>query len=160
MPITKDCLVTIEFELRSSDGELLHTEEEPLMYLHGGYGQLFEKVEAALEGRSVGDDVSIALSPAEAFGEYDGSLLIEESLHELPDDLAVGMEIDGYLETHPDDVIIYTVKEIRGDEAVLDGNHPLAGRDIVFNATVRDVEPLEEEAVREILEHEHEHHHH
>ena len=158
MPITKDCLVTLEYELFSTGGERLNDDEEPLMYLHGGYGQIFAKVEAALEGKTVGDDIHLALSPDEAFGVYDGSLVVEEALSELPDGLEVGMEIEGHLESDPDDVIVYTVKEIRGDEAVLDGNHPLAGQSLVFDATVVEVQPLEEEAVREILEHEHHHH--
>jgi FKBP-type peptidyl-prolyl cis-trans isomerase SlyD len=159
MPITKNSLVTLEYRLTSTEGELLNPEEELLTYLHGGYGQIFEKVEDALEGKKVGDNVHIELAPAEAFGDYDGSLVLEESLHELPDDLAVGMEIDGYLEENPEDVIIYTVKEIRGEEAVLDGNHPLAGQSLVFDATVQEIQPLEEDAVREILEHHHHYHH-
>jgi FKBP-type peptidyl-prolyl cis-trans isomerase SlyD len=156
MPITKNSLVTLDYRLSNVAGEPLHTEEE-LMYLHGGYGQIFEKVEAALEGRSTGDTVHIELSPDEAFGEYDGTLLIEEALSELPEDLAVGMEIDGYLEEDPDEIIIYTVKEIRGDEAVLDGNHPLAGQTIVFDADIRDVKLLDEAAAHAILEHQHHH---
>jgi len=159
MQIAKNTLVTLTYELFTSDGALLNPDDEPLMYLHGGYGQIFEKVEAELEGKKVGDDIYVALTPAEAFGEYDGSLVVEEALSELPEELEVGMEIEGHLESDPDDIIIYTVKEIRGDEAVLDGNHPLAGRSLVFDATVADVQPLDDAAVREILEHEHHHHH-
>jgi len=159
MSITKNTLVTLDYRLTSPEGEELYAEKD-LMYLHGGFEQIFEKVEAALEGRNVGDKVSVALSPADAFGNYDGALLIEESLSELPEDLEVGMEIDGYDEANPDDVIIYTVKEIRGDEAVLDGNHPLAGRSIVFEAEVTETQALDEAAVQEILEHQHHHRHH
>jgi len=158
MAITKNSLVTLDYRLTSPEGELLYAEDD-LMYLHGGYEQIFEKVEAALEGKAVGDTVSVPLSPAEAFGEYDGALVVEESLSELPDDLAVGMEIDGYSEEDPDEVTVYTVREIRDSEAVLDGNHPLAGQHVVFEATVTEVEALSDEAVREILEHEHHHHH-
>ncbi|WP_345984571.1 peptidylprolyl isomerase [Sulfurimonas sp. HSL-1656] len=158
MQITKNSLVTLNYELSTSDGELLNPDDSELMYLHGGYGQIFAKLETELEGKRTGDDIHVTLSPAEAFGEYDGSLLVEEALSELPDDLEAGMEIEGHLESHPEDVIIYTVKEIRGDEAVLDGNHPLAGRSLVFDGTVTAVEPLDDAAVHEILEHEHHHH--
>lgn len=158
MPIAKNTLVTIDYRLSSPSGEPLYEEEE-LMYLHGGHGQIFDKVEAALDGKEAGERVRVELAPDDAFGEYDGSLLIEESLHELPDDLAVGMEIEGYNEAHPDEVTIYTVKEIRGDEAVLDGNHPLAGMHIVFEADVRETQDLDEAAAAELLHH-HEHGHH
>ncbi|UFS61588.1 FKBP-type peptidyl-prolyl cis-trans isomerase [Sulfurimonas sp. HSL-3221] len=158
MQITKNTLVTLNYELTTADGTLLNPDDTELMYLHGGYGQIFPKLEEALEGKQVGDDVYVVLSPAESFGEYDGSLLVEEALSELPDDLEVGMEIEGHLESNPDDIIIYTVKEIRGDEAVLDGNHPLAGSSLVFDGTVKEIQPLDEAAVRELLEHEHHHH--
>ena len=157
MAITKNSLVTLNFRLVSPEGEPLYSEDD-LMYLHGGYAQIFDRVEAALEGKSVGDTVSVPLSPAEAFGEYDGALVVEEALSELPDDLTVGMEIDGYSEENPDEVTVYTVREIRGDEAILDGNHPLAGQPIVFEAEVTEIEALGDEAVREILEHDHHHH--
>lgn len=157
MTITKDKLVSLDYRLTDSEGNLLNPDEKELIYLHGGYGQVFQKVEEALEGKKVGDSVRVPLSPAEAFGEYDEELVIEESLSELPEELAVGMEIDGYMEESPDDVIIYTVTEIRGDRAVLDGNHPLAGKSLVFEGTVEEIQEISEEAVREILEH---HHHH
>jgi len=115
MPITKNSLVTLDYRLSSPEGETLHEEKE-LMYVHGGYDQIFAKVEAALKGKEVGDTIRVTLSPDEAFGEYDGSLVIEEALSELPEELEVGMEIDGYSEEYPDDVMIYTVKEIRGDK--------------------------------------------
>lgn len=159
MPITKNTLVSLEYTLSDSEGIRLNPDNEPLIYLHGGYGLVFAKVEEALEGKGTGDSVRVELSPAEAFGEFDGELVVEEALSELPEDLAVGMEIDGYIEESPEDVIIYTVKEIRGDTAVLDGNHPLAGRSLVFEGTVRETQELDEEAVREILEHQHHHHH-
>jgi FKBP-type peptidyl-prolyl cis-trans isomerase SlyD len=157
MPITKNSLVTIDYHLTSPEGEELYNEED-LMYLHGGYGQIFDKVEAELEGKEIGDTVSVTLKPEEAFGDYDGSLVVEESLHELPEDITVGMELDGHSETDPDDVIIYTVKEIRGDEAVLDGNHPLAGQTIVFEAHIKEVGQLDDAAAQELLHHQQHHH--
>ena len=158
MTITKNTLVTLEYTLGTSDGQMLDTHEE-LIYLHGGYGQLFEKVELELAGKSVGDRIRIDLSPEEAFGPYDGSLLVEESLHELPLGLEAGMEIEGHDEDKPDDVTIYTVKEIRGEEAVLDGNHPLAGIALVFEAAVTDLELLPDEGIAAYLDHEASHAH-
>lgn len=158
MPVEKNCLVTIDYRLSTPEGEPLYSEEG-LMYLHGGYEQIFKKVELALEGKNVGDTVRVTLPPEEAFGAYDGALVIEESLHELPEEIEVGMEIEGQSETDPDDVTIYTVKEIRGEEAVLDGNHPLAGMTIVFEAEIKALEALDEEGAQAVLAHQHEHVH-
>ena len=67
------------------------------------------------------------------------SLVITEALSELPVEVSVGMELDGYVEEDSDDVIIYTVSEIEGDHATLDGNHPLSGMDLIFEGTVLDI---------------------
>jgi FKBP-type peptidyl-prolyl cis-trans isomerase SlyD len=159
MAITKNSLVTLDYRLTAPGGDELYAEKD-LMYLHGGYEQIFEKVEAALEGKAAGDTVSVALSPEDAFGAYDDTLLVEAPLEELPEDLEVGMEIDGYSEEDPDDVTVYTVREIRDGDAVLDGNHPLAGQSVVFEAEVTEVQALDDAAVREILAHSQHHHHH
>ena len=159
MTITKNTLVSLDCTLTDSDGKLLNPGEPELIYLHGGYGQLFAKVEAALEGKAVGERVSVALEPEDAFGAHDEALVVEEALSELPEDIFVGMEIDGYLEEQPDDVIIYTVTEIHEEYARLDANHPYAGKHLRFEAEVRELQPLGDDAVREILEHQHHHHH-
>lgn len=154
MTVTNNTLVTLKYRLSTPKGETIETEEE-LLYLHGDHGQIFDKVEKVLDGKSVGDTVRVELSAEDAFGEYDGSLVIEEALSELPEDLEVGMEIDGYYESDPEEVIVYTVREIREHEAVLDGNHPLAGQPLLFEATVAAIQPMDEAAVAAILNHDH-----
>ncbi len=157
MTITKNCIVTIDYHINDSQGNLLHEEAEPLIYLQGDYAQIFKAVEDALEGKSIGSIFKIALSSEQAFGAYDPELLITENLSELPEDLTVGMEIDGYMEDDCDDVIIYTVKEIQGKKATLDGNHPLAGMDLVFEGTVLDIHEASKEEIKEILTYQHNH---
>jgi FKBP-type peptidyl-prolyl cis-trans isomerase SlyD len=158
MGITKNTLVKLDYTMTDSEGNSLNPDNE-LIYLQGGYGFVFAKVEEALEGKTVGDTVRVELTPAEAFGEFDEGLVVEEPLSDLPEDIAVGMEIDGYFDENPDDVVIYTVTQIRGESAVLDANHPLAGKALVFEGTVEEVQELDDAAVKEILEHK-EHHHH
>lgn len=157
MTISKNCIVTIDYHINDSKGNLLHEEAEPLIYLQGDYGQIFKAVEDALEGKKIGEGFKIALSSHDAFGEYDSELLITENLSELPDGLTLGMEIDGYMEDDSDDVIIYTVKEIKGKQATLDGNHPLAGMDLIFEGTVLDIHEASKEEIKEILEYQHQH---
>jgi FKBP-type peptidyl-prolyl cis-trans isomerase SlyD len=157
MAITKNCIVTIDYHINGTEGNLLHEEAEPLIYLQGDYGQIFKAVEDALEGKSIGDTFTVALSSDQAFGEYDPELVITEELSELPEELTVGMEIDGYMEDDCDDIIIYTVKEITGKKATLDGNHPLAGMDLVFEGTVLDIHEASKEEIKEILTYQHTH---
>ena len=157
MTITKNCIVTLDYHINDTEGNLLHEEEESLVYLHGNYGHIFPTVEKALEGKSIGEPFSVTLSADKAFGEYDPLLVITEALSELPVEVSVGMELDGYFDEDSDDVTIYTVTEINGKEATLDGNHPLAGMDLVFEGTVLDIHEATPEEIKEVLEF---HHHH
>lgn len=157
MTITKDCIVTIDYHINDTEGNLLHEEEEALVYLHGNYGHIFPSVEKELEGKSIGETFKIELSADKAFGIYDPSLVISEALSELPLEVSVGMELDGYFEEDSDDVIIYTVSEIEGDHATLDGNHPLAGMDLIFEGTVLDIHEATPEEIKEVQEFHHTH---
>ena len=75
MLIAKDSAVTIHFQLANTQGKVLEKSEQPLAYLHGGYGNIFPKVEEALLGQEAGYRVTLDLSVADAFGERDESLL-------------------------------------------------------------------------------------
>ncbi len=157
MKITKDCIVTVDYHINDAQGELLHEEEEPIIYLHGNYGHIFQTIEEVLEGKSIGDTFTIGLKAHEAFGEYDPELVLTEKVSELPEGLTIGMEIEGYIDGDEDDVIIYTVSAIEGKKATLDGNHPLAGRDLVFEGTIVDIHHANAQEIQEILTYHHEH---
>jgi FKBP-type peptidyl-prolyl cis-trans isomerase SlyD len=111
-----------------------------LSYVHGGYGQLFDKLERALEGRQAGDALAIQLEPEEAFGEYDAELVRLEKAERYGEGLAVGMEIE-------EDRRIYRVTDVAAGSVVLDGNHPLAGIALRFSVVVLAVRPATQEEV-------------
>lgn len=152
MTITKDCIVTLDYHINDTEGNLLHEAEESLVYLHGDYGHIFPTVEKALEGKTIGESFKTTLTADKAFGEYDPSLVVTEALSNLPAEVTVGMELDGYFDEDSDDVAIYTVTEIDGDRATLDGNHPLAGMDLIFEGTVLDIHEATPEEIKEVLE--------
>jgi FKBP-type peptidyl-prolyl cis-trans isomerase SlyD len=137
--IGKDTIVTLSYEVTDTDGTVFDAGEESLIYLHGGYGDVFEAIEHALEGKSVGDTVMVKLQPAQAYGEYDADLVLIESVDVLPQPLKIGMQIEGEPEGAPDEAIFYRVTDIAEGKAVLDGNHPLAGMALVFTGTITAV---------------------
>ena len=69
MNITKDTAVTLKYTLTDAKGK--PRGSDTTAYLHGGYENLFAKVEAALEGQTVGFSVTVDLSVEEAFGPRD-----------------------------------------------------------------------------------------
>ncbi len=149
--ITKNTLVSISLKLEDEQGSLVDESDE-LMYLHGGYNQIFKKLEDELEGKTIGDTFDIVLTPSEAFGEYNESLVVKESLQDLPEDLAVGMELEG-----EDEEIAWVVENIEGEYAVLNANHELAGITLRATGEVLELEHLSDAGVEEILNMEHHH---
>ncbi|NJD91425.1 MAG: peptidylprolyl isomerase [Geobacter sp.] len=138
--ILKNNVVTLEYAAADTDGNLIDTGKEPLIYLHGGYDGIFLPVETALEGKSVGDDVTVKLQPADAFGEYDPELVNIVPLADLPQPLSVGMQIEGSTEDGDETVTFFsTVTDIADGVAVLDANHPLAGQALIVHCTVKNI---------------------
>jgi FKBP-type peptidyl-prolyl cis-trans isomerase SlyD len=149
--IKKNTLVSMVIKLEDEEGNIMDESEE-LMYLHGGYNQIFQKLEEELEGKEVGDTFHVTLAPADAFGEYDESLVLKELLEDLPEDIAVGMELDG-----EEEGVIYVVESIDKESAILNANHELAGVTMIASGEILETEDLSLEAVEEILKAEHQH---
>ena len=159
MQITMNTVVSMTYELRNSEGEILESSTDPVSYLHGGYDNIFPRVEEELHGKSVGDTVEITLEPSDAFGDYDEELVQMEPASAFPSkDLKVGMQFEGEDETG--EVILYTITNIENGKVIVDGNHPWAGERVLFKCTVTGVR----EAGQEESEHGHVHgaggHHH
>lgn len=141
MTITKNCVVTLDYSVTDTQKNILDSGAEPLIYLHGGYSDIFEKLELALEGKKVGDNVVVQLTPKESFGEYDSDLIVVEGRSEFDDKIFVGEQFEEIIEDEDegDQEITYTITEIKDETVTLDGNHPLAGIEIIFDATVVNV---------------------
>lgn len=139
MRIDPGTVVTLTYELRDADGQQLEDEGAQLSYLHGGFGNIFPKVEKALEGKDVGDEMALTLEPDDAFGEYDAELLRVEPRERFPAELEIGMRFEGVPGDREDEALIYTVTDITPQTVVVDGNHPLAGERLWFKCSVKDV---------------------
>ena len=134
-------MVTLGYELRDAQGQLLEDEGAQIAYLHGGFGEIFPKVEEALAGKEVGAQVSLTLEPEDAFGEYDADLLRVEPRERFPRELEVGMRFEGVPGEREDEALIYTVTDVTPEAVVVDANHPLAGERLWFHGSVVDVRP-------------------
>ncbi len=135
--VEKNKVVTVEYHVTDLLGNVLDEGRYPLSYLHGR-GEFFPLVEAALEGKSLGDSVEVYLSPEDAFGAYDVNLLKTESRAHFPQDVEVGIVVESRIDSEewgkP-----YRVLKMGHQHVVLDGNHVLAGVALNFNATVAHI---------------------
>ena len=132
--------VSIDYTLKNDEGEVLDSSEgqSPLVYLHGA-GNLIVGLEKALEGKQAGDHVVVSIEPEEAYGEFNPELVatLKRSMFEGVDTLEVGMQFHA---SAPDGGMqVVTVRDVDGDDVVVDGNHPLAGQRLNFDVKVVEV---------------------
>jgi len=85
---------------------------------------------------SVGDKKEIKIESKDAYGEYIPNMEQEVPMENLPGEVSVGMQLQAQTEMGP---IILTVKDIRENTVVLDANHPLAGKNLVFDLEVLEI---------------------
>lgn len=146
MQIGKDTVVTLNYRVADIDGNPIDEGEEPIVYLHGGYGGIFGKIEETLQGKAAGERFEVRLEPEEAFGDYDAELVMIEPRNLFPDNIEVGMRFERATEDGEDDEL-YTITDIAEDKVVVDGNHPLAGMALMFSCTVADVRAASAEEI-------------
>lgn len=159
MEIAKNTVVTLDYTVHDTDGNVVDDGEQPLIYMHGGYDGIFSPIEEALHGKSIGENIKLKLQPEDTFGEYDEEMVMIEERSLFPDNIEVGMSFERVTDAG-DDEMLYRITDIAEDKVVVDGNHPLAGVALVFDITVAEVRA----ATSEEISHGHVHgpggHHH
>ncbi len=133
-------VVGIDYKMALASGEAIDsTEGEPPLEILQGAGEVLPGLEEALYGMRIGDHKTVVLSPAQAFGEDDGEdRRITLPRDEFPDDVEweKGMEIFVQTEDDEDPESAYIV-DLGPDEVLVDFNHPLAGKAVQVDVTVR-----------------------
>ncbi len=138
-------LVTLEFELKDSDGELLDSSAAsgPIRFIFGA-GQTLPALEQAVAGLEPGANVVKEIPATEGFGEREESRVIEAPRAQLPPDVSIGAMVTA--EDGQGRQFSLTVIQLDENIVRLDGNHPFAGKDLVFDLTVSMVEGIKTEA--------------
>jgi FKBP-type peptidyl-prolyl cis-trans isomerase SlyD len=146
-------VVTIRYSLEV-DGAPVPLEEtsEPMDYLHGA-DNIVPGLEEALNGKKVGDRLSVTVTPENGYGAYDPDDVDEVPREEVAHltDLEEGMVIE--VEDDDGDVYLAFVREIGADTVTLDFNPPLAGKTLTYHVEVAALR----EATAEELDHGHVH---
>ncbi len=158
MKITQDTVVTMHYKVVNAQGQLLDKAQEPTSYLHGGYDNTLPKIEEALEGQEVGFATTLNLSAADAFGERDESLVQTISKKDFPPGVKVGGQLRGRAADGQEQV--FNVVKIKGDQVILDANHPWAGQNLSLSLKVLEVRAASADEVTHRHAHgAHGHHH-
>lgn len=156
MQVARNKVVSIKYEVSEKGKSKL--EDGTLDYLHG-FKNLMPALEKFLADKKEGFSGKVEMGPRDAFGEKNDELLMQipKSQLEKPEEIKVGMQIE--LESE-DGIIPALVTAIGTDDISVDGNHPYAGKTIMFDVTVLKIR----DASAEELSHGHAHgahgHHH
>jgi len=162
MQIQADMVVSIEYTLTNDGGEVLDANDAagPLHYLHG-HGNIVEGLEAALDGRSVGDSLNVTVTPEQGYGVRDESLIFEVPRKNLPKDLdpEVGMQLG--MTSEDGETLPVWIRSVSDDSVHLDANHELAGETLHFAVKILGIRPsTPEELAHGHVHGPHGHHHH
>lgn len=144
----KDKVVTFHYTLKSAEGEQMETSRDkiPMVYLHGA-NNIIAGLEKAMEGHAVNDEFSVTVEPEDAYGVRN-----ENNVQRLPmkrlkgiGKVSVGQVLN--LQTNKGQVQV-TVLKVGRFNVDVDGNHPLAGKQLTFDVEITEIRDASEEELQ------------
>ena len=127
-------------------GSVLTLVEFPLGYVHGSNEVLSPVVSAELAGKSAGDVIEIPIDCNMLFGARDESLVFTDRIENVPEEYReIGMTIT--MENEKGEAKNFIVTRMDDKTLTVDGNHPLCGRDVIFQLEVLTVRDATEEEI-------------
>ncbi|MBR0552632.1 FKBP-type peptidyl-prolyl cis-trans isomerase [Stakelama marina] len=132
--------VLIDYVVRNGDDNVVGgTEQAGPQTITIGGSQIFPQIEAALDGMKVGDEQTVQIPAADAFGERQDGLVIDIPRSSLPADAEPqpGMTLAAQQQDGSTTNLVIT--EVRDDAVTADANHPLAGQDLTFGVKLVEI---------------------
>lgn len=143
LPIDQGTRVTLHFALRFTDGqEIDSTFDKAPASLEIGDENLPENFEAYLMGLKAGDKQTFEVPPEKAFGQHNPSNIQTFKRHEFSADMVLEPGVMISFADARQSELPGVVSRVEGDQVDVDFNHPLAGRTLVFEVEIIDVEPV------------------
>ncbi len=133
-------VVRVHYTGKLTTGEQFDSSinREPLEFTVGA-GQMIKGFDDAMPGMSTGEKKTISILPDDAYGEKNNEAIIEFPKKNVPPDmpLEVGMQLE--LRDENSQPFPVTIIEIKDNVIILDGNHALAGKELVFDIELVEI---------------------
>jgi FKBP-type peptidyl-prolyl cis-trans isomerase 2 len=127
-------IVNVHYTGKLTDGSVFDTSEgNGTLRFEVGSGQIIPGFEKALMGKNVGDKVTVNINPEEAYGPVYEELQVRVPKDRMPESVQVGQVLQATNEESTSNVVVLEVNE---SDVVIDGNHPLAGKELIFDIEV------------------------
>lgn len=133
-------LVRVHYTGKLTNGEQFDssTGREPLEFTVGA-GQMIKGFDDAMPGMSVGEKKTINILPGDAYGEKDEQAMIEFPKANIPADMKLEPGMQLQLRNENGQPFPVTIAEIKDEVVVLDANHMLAGKELVFDIELVEI---------------------
>ena len=139
--------VALTYAILDEQGEVVEQHDMPLGFVYGSDTELIGDMDKAVAGKRAGDQVEVHVPPEQGFGDHDPSLTFTDSIENVPPQFRqIGAEVQ--MQNDRGETRSFFVTRIEGGEVTVDGNHPLAGKQLTVRVTiqeVRDARPGEEQ---------------
>ncbi len=133
MSAKKGDKVKVHYTGKLRDGSVFDSsrERQPLEFELGA-GQLIPGFESAVMGMNAGDSITVEIAPKDAYGDRDPQMMIEVPQTQVPEGMnpQVGQTLQ--VQQGNGQVANVVVAELRDESIILDANHPLAGKELIF----------------------------
>lgn len=132
--------VKIHYTGRLEDGTVFDSSEgRPPLDFKIGEKKLMPGIENGVVGMEIDSELTVEIPYKEAFGERRDELIVEVERSNFPEDLnpEVGQQLQ--LKQSDGNAIIMTVLDLKKDTVTLDGNHPLAGENLIFDLKLVEI---------------------
>ncbi|MBD3262084.1 MAG: peptidylprolyl isomerase [Candidatus Altiarchaeales archaeon] len=140
MPVENGDTVVLEYIGKLDDGRIFDSTnpENPLKF-EVGTGKILKGFEEGILGLEEGQEKQISLEPAQAYGDPNPQMIQEVPRQTVPDEAQEGSTLLAEMENGQQQPV--KIKQLSDDKAVVDFNHPLAGRKLNFEVKVLEINP-------------------
>lgn len=132
--------VKVHYTGKLADGQVFDSSEgkEPLAFTLG-QGSLIPGFEKGLIDMKVNEKKTINITKEDAYGEPREDLIVEVPKSQLPPDMTPEVGMGLVSRTPEGQEMNLMVVEVKPESVILDGNHPLAGKDLIFDLEVVEI---------------------
>ncbi len=145
--VSKNKVVTLKYALFETENDEVLEYREDLSYLHGGYDDLLQNLQKALEGQKIGEKIEVELNADQAFGPHLDEFVMTGAADQFPDEAQQlwtriqGQATDGSTRE-------FVVIHVENGMVTVDGNHPYAGKNLRFVVEIINIKDASPEEIK------------